>query len=203
MHRPPPRTLSHNLCFCAKKCLPTLTCSIKMNAKPLPLIIQLQLTLQESTTTCGSFEKETEGERERERWADFLFSCLSVLICADNSSSFLLSWAAVPPPPPPPWRPERPSDRIDSGSLGVARGHACLGVLPTQRATQHTRRILHTYTTDTAAAALFLRSCTFTFLDLLQRKANEPRNQQMKTLEERSTVIVRKNSRVDWPKAKT
>ena len=81
--------------------------------------------------------------RERERWADFLFSCLSVLICADNSrgsraraamsrSSFLLSWAAVPPPPP-----ERPSDRIDSGSLGVARGHACLGVLPTQRATQH------------------------------------------------------------------
>ena len=61
MHRPPPRTLSHNLCFCAKKCLPTLTCSIKMNAKPLPLIIQLQLTLQESTTTCGSFERERGG----------------------------------------------------------------------------------------------------------------------------------------------
>ena len=181
-----------------------------MNAKPLPLIIQLQLTLQEeSTTTCGSFEKETEGERGGP------ISCFLACQC----SFVLITPAAAAPAPPclarlfffrgPPCRRRRRSDRA-TGSIPDLSGSR--GVTPAsgfyRHSAQHNTTHTPTHTTYIHCryrrrAALFLRSCTFTFLDLLQRKANEPRNQQMKTLEERSTVIVCKNSRVDWPKAKT
>ena len=107
--------------------------------------------LQEGITTCESLEKERGSERGEPISCFLACQCSFVLItpaaAAPAPPCLAILFFFRGPPPPPPWRPERPSvsDRIDSGSLGVARGHACLGVLPTQRE----RATQHKYTTHT------------------------------------------------------
>ena len=150
--------------------------------------------LQEGITTCESLEKERGSDRGGP------ISCFLACQC-----SFVLITPAAAAPPArhvsllfssfvgrrAVGATDRPTDRIDSGSLGVARGHASSGFY--RHSAQHnTAHMPHTYTTA-AAVVVFLR-CTFTFLDLLQEKVNEARDQQL------SRKCLKREARISFAK---